>query len=60
MGVKYVRKGVSTDEAPKPEPADKNQTRCAACNDELKHPPVVVDGVAYCCRGCAAGGPCTC
>jgi len=34
--------------------------RCASCDIELHKPPIVVEGSAYCCRGCAQGGPCVC
>lgn len=34
--------------------------RCANCDIEILWPPVVVQGVTYCCAGCAAGGPCSC
>ena len=34
--------------------------RCANCDIEILWPPVVVQGVTYCCTGCAAGGPCNC
>lgn len=34
--------------------------RCANCDIEILWAPVVARGVAYCCTGCAAGGPCNC
>ncbi len=34
--------------------------RCTSCDIEILWPPVVVQGKAYCCTGCAAGGPCSC
>ena len=34
--------------------------RCANCDIEFFWPPTVVQGKAYCCTGCAAGGPCNC
>ncbi len=34
--------------------------RCANCDIDILWQPVVVLGVAYCCTGCAAGGPCSC
>jgi hypothetical protein len=34
--------------------------RCANCDIEFLWSPVVVQGVTYCCAGCAAGGPCSC
>jgi hypothetical protein len=34
--------------------------RCASCDVELDKLPVVVSGSAYCCDGCADGGPCVC
>ncbi len=33
---------------------------CASCNIPIRWQPTVVDGKAYCCLGCAAGGPCEC
>ena len=35
-------------------------TTCAACEAEFDTTPVRHLGVAYCCEGCSAGGPCTC
>ena len=34
--------------------------RCANCDIEILWRPTIVSGVAYCCTGCAAGGPCSC
>lgn len=35
--------------------------RCASCDVDLNGArPTIVDGAAYCCAGCAGGGPCTC
>lgn len=34
--------------------------RCENCDIDILWPPVIVEGVAYCCTGCAAGGPCCC
>jgi hypothetical protein len=33
--------------------------RCSNCDIEVRE-GVVRDGNAYCCEGCAIGGPCTC
>ena len=33
---------------------------CAGCQIEVVRPPMERDGQAYCCDGCAAGGPCCC
>jgi hypothetical protein len=33
---------------------------CASCEVEIEHPPVLHLEVAYCCIGCAEGGPCLC
>lgn len=33
---------------------------CANCGIPIHWEPTLVDGLAYCCVGCAAGGPCTC
>jgi hypothetical protein len=34
--------------------------KCASCDIELYRSPLVVEGSAYCCQGCANGGPCVC
>lgn len=34
--------------------------RCANCDIEILWPPTIVQGKAFCCTGCAAGGPCNC
>ncbi len=34
--------------------------RCACCDIELHESPLIVQGSAYCCKGCASGGPCVC
>lgn len=34
--------------------------RCANCDIEILWTPTFARGVAYCCTGCAAGGPCSC
>jgi hypothetical protein len=34
--------------------------RCANCDIEILWTPVGVGEKTYCCRGCAAGGPCNC
>ena len=34
--------------------------RRASCDVELSEPRLVVGGCAYCCGGCAEGGPCVC
>ena len=36
------------------------RSRCANCGLEVQWKPVVVEGKAYCCWGCARGGPCYC
>lgn len=33
---------------------------CANCGIEVTEERTVVDGITYCCRGCASGGPCYC
>ena len=33
---------------------------CTSCEAPIDGPPVFDDGRAFCCRGCAAGGPCLC
>lgn len=39
---------------------ERDKARCANCGLEIAWEPVVVDGKAYCCGGCAQGGPCYC
>ena len=34
--------------------------RCANCGLEIVWEPIRVNGEAYCCSGCAQGGPCCC
>jgi hypothetical protein len=34
--------------------------RCANCGIEIAWEPVTEDEKAYCCGGCAQGGPCYC
>jgi hypothetical protein len=33
---------------------------CANCEIEIVGPPTFHVGLAFCCAGCVAGGPCTC
>ncbi len=33
---------------------------CHSCDIELTGDVLLAHGRAYCCSGCAAGGPCTC
>ncbi len=33
---------------------------CANCDIDILWTPTIVQGKAYCCTGCAAGGPCNC
>jgi hypothetical protein len=33
---------------------------CATCDAEIAHHPVFHLGLAFCCAGCAADGPCMC
>lgn len=33
---------------------------CATCGIIIHWQPTVVDGLPYCCPGCAQGGPCNC
>ena len=33
---------------------------CASCRVEIRGPATFHVGVAFCCAGCVAGGPCTC
>ena len=34
--------------------------RCASCDIEVDNLPLMVEGLVYCCHGCAKGGPCVC
>ncbi|HLX58124.1 MAG TPA: hypothetical protein VKR83_13970 [Ktedonobacteraceae bacterium] len=34
--------------------------RCANCDIEILWAPILARGIAYCCTGCASGGPCNC
>ena len=36
------------------------RVRCANCDIEILWPATVIQDTAYCCTGCAGGGPCTC
>jgi hypothetical protein len=36
------------------------KVKCANCGIPIRWQPTIVDGKAYCCLGCARGGPCTC
>ena len=36
------------------------QLVCANCKIVIRWQPTIVDGLSYCCPGCAAGGPCEC
>ena len=33
---------------------------CATCDHQIAHHPVFHLGLAFCCAGCAADGPCMC
>jgi hypothetical protein len=33
---------------------------CATCHVEIRHRPVFHVGLAFCCAGCVADGPCSC
>lgn len=37
-----------------------SERRCSNCGLPITWPSVLVDGVEYCCGGCALGGPCYC
>ncbi len=34
--------------------------RCVTCEAEIRHQPVFHVGLAFCCAGCVADGPCLC
>jgi len=38
----------------------RQQLVCANCGIVIQWQPTIVDGVKYCCPGCAMGGPCDC
>ena len=38
----------------------RQQLVCANCKIVIHWQPTIVDGVSYCCPGCAQGGPCEC
>lgn len=40
--------------------ASPRRGRCASCEDRITGRPVYRMDEAYCCAGCAVGGPCTC
>ncbi len=42
------------------EPGEHRGFRCANCGLEIGWEPIVLEGRAYCCGGCACGGPCYC
>ena len=37
-----------------------NELKCANCGIVIHWQPTLVDDRAYCCPGCADGGPCAC
>jgi hypothetical protein len=39
---------------------DPRPFRCASCEAPIQGPPTFFVGLAFCCAGCVAGGPCTC
>ncbi|HEU4673747.1 MAG TPA: hypothetical protein VFS32_12695 [Candidatus Limnocylindrales bacterium] len=39
---------------------DRPPFTCASCEAPIVGPPVIHVGVAFCCAGCVAGGPCLC
>ncbi len=40
--------------------AANTRLKCANCQITIYWIPTIVEGKAYCCSGCADGGPCTC
>lgn len=34
--------------------------RCHNCGIIIRWQPTIIEGKAYCCMGCAQGGPCEC
>ena len=40
--------------------AAKSKFRCATCDIDINGRPTIHVGLAFCCAGCVAGGPCTC
>jgi hypothetical protein len=49
----------STDEA-RPSPLAEPTFVCASCEAEIRGRATFHVGLAFCCAGCVAGGPCTC
>lgn len=43
-----------------PSPLTEPRFTCASCRVEIRGPATFHAGVAFCCAGCVAGGPCTC
>lgn len=39
---------------------ERDERRCANCGLPLSWPSILVNGIEYCCGGCAQGGPCYC
>ena len=46
---------------PAPSPSDPAPTfRCTTCLATIRHRPTFHVGLAFCCAGCVADGPCIC
>lgn len=41
-------------------PSDPAPFRCATCLATIRHRPTFHVGLAFCCAGCVADGPCIC
>jgi hypothetical protein len=57
-GQRLVREDVVP--SARPDTEKRRVHRCANCDIEFFWSPTIVQNKAYCCTGCAAGGPCTC
>lgn len=54
-----MERRAAAPERPRP-PAEARAARCANCDIEIEGDLVEKDEGAYCCEGCAIGGPCVC
>jgi hypothetical protein len=60
MNAEHNERQLQKSETARGAEAREQSLRCASCEIEILWPATVVQGRAYCCSGCAAGGPCTC
>ena len=43
-----------------PPPVTRPTWICSTCRVEIRHRPTIHVGLAFCCAGCVADGPCIC